>query len=227
MDDMRHSRGTYSYPTVGSYPTDGSPSLREDLAAPEGNVYFAGEATSNNHPSTVIGAMESGLRAAGEIDADHDPVSEPTPTPTATPTATPTPSPEKECRCVPTGVSPTNNLATLRQTTTGGSRSTQTKNVTVSLKARERTKGACRSGMDALSIRLHMVDDDGDVILDETRTGLTCNRRIRRQKFMATYEVENCAGSVPPERNSVGEVTVTATTEDGELIASRTLKCRK
>jgi hypothetical protein len=47
------------------------------LAAPEGNVYFAGEATSNNHPSTVIGAMESGLRAAGEIDAAIDPVPEP------------------------------------------------------------------------------------------------------------------------------------------------------
>jgi monoamine oxidase len=77
MDDMRHTRGTYSYPTVGSYPTDGSPSLREDLAAPEGNVYFSGEATSNNHPSTVIGAMESGLRAAGEIDAAIVPVPEP------------------------------------------------------------------------------------------------------------------------------------------------------
>ncbi|MBW1688177.1 MAG: FAD-dependent oxidoreductase [Deltaproteobacteria bacterium] len=42
-----------------------------------GNVYFAGEATSNNHPSTVIGAMESGLRAAGEIDAAIEPVPEP------------------------------------------------------------------------------------------------------------------------------------------------------
>ena len=202
------------------------------LAEPVGTaLYFAGAPTHNSWASTVVGAMDSGLRAAGEIDADHDPVPEPTPTatPTAmpTPTATPTPSPEKECRCVPAGVSPINNLATLRQTTTGGSRSTQTKNVTVSLKARERTRGACRSGMDALSVRLRMVDDDGDVILDETRTGLTCNRRIRRQKFMATYEVENCAGSVPPERNSAGEVTVTATTEDGELIASRTLKCRK
>jgi hypothetical protein len=96
-----------------------------------------------------------------------------------------------------------------------------------------------------------MVDDDGDVILDETRTGLTCDRRIRQQKFMATYEVENCAGSEAPGessrgnsdnnskgnsdknskrkriRNSKGDVTVTATTEDGELIATRTLKCNK
>ncbi len=72
-----------------------------------------------------------------------------------------------------------------------------------------------------------MVDDDGQVILDETRTGLTCDRRIRYQKFMATYEVENCEGSVAPIRRSKGEVTVTATTEDGELIASRILKCNK
>jgi hypothetical protein len=72
-----------------------------------------------------------------------------------------------------------------------------------------------------------MVDDDGDVILDETRSGLTCNRRARRQKFMATYEVENCAGSEAPNKKSMGEVTVTATTEDGELVAKRILKCKK
>ena len=70
-----------------------------------------------------------------------------------------------------------------------------------------------------------MVDDNDQVILDETRTGLTCNRRIGQQKFMATYEVENCAGSVAPSRSSKGLVTVTATTDDGELIAKRTLKC--
>ena len=44
---------------------------------------------------------------------------------------------------------------------------------------------------------------------------------------MATYEVENCAGSEAPERRSKGNVTVTATTEDGELVSSRTLKCVK
>jgi hypothetical protein len=80
-----------------------------------------------------------------------------------------------------------------------------------------------------------MVDANGEVILDETRTGLTCDRRIRQQKFMATYEVENCAESKAPGkssksragRSSKSEVTVTATTEDGELIAKRTLKCNK
>jgi hypothetical protein len=72
-----------------------------------------------------------------------------------------------------------------------------------------------------------MVDDDGDVIFDETRTDLTCDRRVGQEKFQVTYEVENCAGSVAPSRKSKGEVTVTATTEDGELVSSRTLKCNK
>jgi hypothetical protein len=72
-----------------------------------------------------------------------------------------------------------------------------------------------------------MVDDDGDVILDETREGLTCNRRVGQKKFMATYEVENCAGSEAPGRRSKGRVTVTATTDDGKLVSRRTLKCKK
>ena len=107
--------------------------------------------------------------------------------------------------------------------------SKQKKKVGVVLKAREQTRGACRPGTstDTFSLRLQMVDDDGDVIMDETREGLTCNRRVGQEKFMATYDVENCAGSEAPSRSSKGEVTVTATTEDGELIASRTLKCNK
>ena len=72
-----------------------------------------------------------------------------------------------------------------------------------------------------------MVDDDDDLIFDETLSGLTCDRRIGKKKFFVTYEVENCAGSVAPSKKSKGEVTVTATTEDGELVVSRTLKCKK
>jgi len=72
-----------------------------------------------------------------------------------------------------------------------------------------------------------MVDDDGDVILDETRTGLTCDRRVGQEKFRATYNVENCVGSEAPVRRSKGKVTIIATTEDGKLVSSRTLKCDK
>jgi monoamine oxidase len=67
-------KGVYSFPKIGSYPTDGSPSAREVLAQPVGtSLYFAGETMSNGNPATVTGALETGLRAADEIAADHDP----------------------------------------------------------------------------------------------------------------------------------------------------------
>jgi hypothetical protein len=48
------------------------------LAEPVGTaLYFAGAPTHNSWSSTVVGALDSGLRAAGEVDADHDPVPEP------------------------------------------------------------------------------------------------------------------------------------------------------
>ena len=73
-EDEEFLKGVYSHPKIGSYPTDGSPSAREVLAEPVGtSLYFAGEATDNRHSATVFGALDSGLRAAGEIDADHSP----------------------------------------------------------------------------------------------------------------------------------------------------------
>ncbi len=72
--DEEFQKGVYSFPGIGSYPTDGSPSAREVLAHQVGtNLYFAGEATHNRHAASVAGALDTGLRAAGEIDADHDP----------------------------------------------------------------------------------------------------------------------------------------------------------
>jgi len=126
-------------------------------------------------------------------------------------------------------VVPGRNLAFLKKTSSLGRGSTQTKKVGVVLKAREQTKGACRPGSstDTFSLRIRMVDDDGDIVFDKTRPGLTCDRRIRQQKFMADYNVVNCAGSVAPIKSSKGKVTVTATTDDGELVVSRTLKCKK
>ena len=55
--------GAYSFYAVG---TDRS--TRRALAAPvAARLFFAGEATSHDHPSTVHGAYISGLRAAAEI----------------------------------------------------------------------------------------------------------------------------------------------------------------
>jgi monoamine oxidase len=62
-------RGSYSYPAPGTYP--GGTSMRQQLATPVGTtLYFAGEATHNSAPSTVPGALQSGERAAGEMDTD-------------------------------------------------------------------------------------------------------------------------------------------------------------
>jgi hypothetical protein len=127
-------------------------------------------------------------------------------------------------------VVPGGNLAVLKKTASLGRGSTQTKKIGVVVKARERMRGACRPGSstDTFWLRLHVVDDNDQVIHDETRTGLTCDRRVGQKKFMVDYEVENCEGSrAPDRRNSKGEVTVTATTGDGELISTRTLKCNK
>jgi monoamine oxidase len=51
-----------------SYPSPGSSGLRGDLAAVEGRLHFAGEAThTGGHFATVHGALETGERAVEEI----------------------------------------------------------------------------------------------------------------------------------------------------------------
>jgi polyamine oxidase len=58
-----YARGCHSYRPVGSPAT-----ARRDLAAPVGDrLFFAGEATSVDHPATVHGALLSGRRAAREV----------------------------------------------------------------------------------------------------------------------------------------------------------------
>jgi hypothetical protein len=142
-----------------------------------------------------------------------------------------TPAPENECECVPDAITPGGTMAVLNNTASYGRGSTQIKAVGVVLSADERTLGACRpnASTDTFSLRLHMVDDDGDVILDETLYDLTCNRTVGKEAFEVTYEVENCAGSVAPSQHmgSKGAITVTASTEDGELVVGRVLKCNQ
>lgn len=56
------SLGAYSYLPVGA-----SPDLYEAMAAPEGRVFFAGEATSKQYPGTTHGAFLSGIREAERV----------------------------------------------------------------------------------------------------------------------------------------------------------------
>ncbi|OTB02324.1 hypothetical protein M426DRAFT_24803 [Hypoxylon sp. CI-4A] len=67
----------------GSYSSAG-PSMRPDdyqtMAKPVGNLFFAGEHTTDTHPATVHGAYLTGLRAASEvIDAMLGPIEVPSP----------------------------------------------------------------------------------------------------------------------------------------------------
>ena len=59
-------RGLYSFPLAHTEPRH-----REALAAPlGGKLFFAGEATDlDGHSGTVHGAIESGRRAAGEVNS--------------------------------------------------------------------------------------------------------------------------------------------------------------
>lgn len=67
----------------GSYSSAG-PNMRVDdyqtMAQPVGNLFFAGEHTTDTHPATVHGAYLSGLRAASEVlDAMLGPIQVPVP----------------------------------------------------------------------------------------------------------------------------------------------------
>lgn len=65
-----YTLGAYSYPKVRTY-TAADASRRLDLQVPvAGNrVFFAGEGTHNTHPSTVVGALHEGERAADSVIA--------------------------------------------------------------------------------------------------------------------------------------------------------------
>jgi monoamine oxidase len=58
-----YCQGTYSYIAVGSTGEDYE-ALARDV---NGKVYFAGEATTREHPATAAGAYLSGLRCCGNV----------------------------------------------------------------------------------------------------------------------------------------------------------------
>jgi hypothetical protein len=61
------STGSYSYIRAGGNGNDYD-NLAKDV---QDRIYFAGEATCRQHPATVLGALLSGLKAAGNIDMVH------------------------------------------------------------------------------------------------------------------------------------------------------------
>lgn len=65
-----YTLGVYSYPKAGTYQSGGR-NLRKQLQEPVANnrIFFAGEASHVSHPSTVVGALHEGERAARAVHA--------------------------------------------------------------------------------------------------------------------------------------------------------------
>jgi monoamine oxidase len=77
-----YTRGAYSYPMVGTY-ASAADNLRRDLQEPVANdrIFFAGEATHPTPPSTVVGALHEGERAALAVHAVNGNPGDPPATP--------------------------------------------------------------------------------------------------------------------------------------------------
>jgi len=77
-----YTLGAYSYAKVGTY-TTANDSRRLDLQTPvAGNrIFFAGEGSHNTHPSTVVGALHEGERAANEVVTANGAPNSPPPLP--------------------------------------------------------------------------------------------------------------------------------------------------
>ena len=79
---------------------------------------------------------------------------------------------------------------------------------------------------------LLVVDDDGGVILAESKVGYQCfGTGSNSVKFPARYTVANCADSVPPQgaTTSTGFIAVTASISGDHgppLIEARQIKCK-
>jgi monoamine oxidase len=65
-----YTLGVYSFPEIGTY-TTATDSKRHDLQASvaDSRIFFAGEGSHTTHPSTVVGALHEGERAANAVDA--------------------------------------------------------------------------------------------------------------------------------------------------------------
>ena len=84
-----HTLGVYSFAKIGTYTTAGN-NMRGDLQVPvAGNrIYFAGEGSHETHPSTVVGALHEGERAANEVHSVNGNPNDPPPIPVPEPGTT-------------------------------------------------------------------------------------------------------------------------------------------
>jgi hypothetical protein len=134
-----------------------------------------------------------------------------------------------DCLCVPTKILPGGNLAQLRNVATGGKASKVAKSVTVRLSAQDVTPGSCTSGesSDPVTATLMLVDDDGEVILNNAKPGFVCKANsTTNAKFTAIFEgPKNCEDSAVPVVQSTGKIDVIMMTDDGVRNATRKIQC--
>jgi len=147
----------------------------------------------------------------------------------ALPSAAAPPPPKAVCGCAPDLVLPGGSLATLQNVATSGKASTVTTSVAVRLKAVDLTPGSCTAGSssDPATVSIHLEDDDGDVILDRSKTGAVCtNGKKTYAKFPVTFEgPKNCKDSLAPASQSKGTISIQATTGNGAVLTTRKLTC--
>ncbi len=132
---------------------------------------------------------------------------------------------------------PGGTIAALRNVSGGGSGagngekgSEITKNLIVSLKGEASGPGSCPAGAASseVNVSLELIDDDGDTILDATKTAVCYGGDTTYVKFSATFTgPENCKNSVTPFAVSRGDVSVTATSNGGTLNATRSVLCKR
>jgi hypothetical protein len=131
---------------------------------------------------------------------------------------------------MPEVVLPGSDLARLRDVSSSGKAASLVKTVTVRLRAVDITPGSCGStaSSDPVSVSLDLLDDDGQVIADQSRTGVVCTPLKKTHvKFPVFYEgPKNCQGSAVPAVKSRGDVTgLVSTSDGGALVIDRKITC--
>jgi hypothetical protein len=156
------------------------------------------------------------------------PTATPTPTTSPTPTQTPQPPLEEGCFCRIKNVNPAGNIAALRNTATGDKGSTLTRSLVINMKGENITPGSCpQDARNVVEVSVFAVDDDGDVLIAESKRGFNCNAGgATNAKFLANYDVLNCKDSVAPANTSFGDVTITVSNEQDFAVFTRRVHCK-
>jgi hypothetical protein len=146
------------------------------------------------------------------------PTAMPTATQTATPTATPTALPgAADCLCEVVNIQP--NQISLRNVATEGKGSTLMRNMVLVFHGVDAPGTTCNPGdvSEPTSINLTMIDDDGDILINRSKTAVCSADTTTNVKIGVEFEGPlNCEDSAIPSggpggRQSLSAGTITST----------------